>query len=52
MNKLWMKRLGDYFSLILLAAFLCIYIVELQILDLSFFLIFGFALAIYDLVKK
>ena len=52
MNNFWSKKFGDYLSIILLAIFLSIYIFELGIIDLCFFLLLGFGLAIFDLVKN
>ena len=52
MNKFWLKKFGDYLAIILLAIFLSIYIVELGIFDLCFFLLLGFGLAIFDLLKS
>ncbi len=52
MNKFWLKKFGDYLAIVLLAIFLSIYIVELGIFDLCFFLLLGFGLAIFDLLKS
>lgn len=52
MNNFWKNKFGNYLSLILLATFLSIYIFDLKIIDLGLFLLFGFALAAVDLIKK
>ena len=52
MGKFWSKKIGNYLSILLLGIFLSVYIVELKIIDLSFFLILGLGLAILDLFKK
>ena len=52
MNNFCFFKFGNYLSIILLGAFLSIYIFELGIIDLCFFLLLGFGLAIFDLVKN
>ena len=52
MSKSWPKNFGDYLAILLLASFLSIYVVELKIIDLCFFLLLGLGLAIFDLIKK